>query len=570
MDRALHKGQKNRNMNDYRVLIIDDQSLVHDSLKKNLTNLGFHKIFSATSAAYAVQVCDSVRFDFIFLSFNVSSDKDGFHLYEELKFLGHINTQTTVVFLSADTSQDLVNSIVELEPDDFWAKPLDTKTIISRVEFLMDSRKRLNKLFSFFDKQQFSAAIHTAERNLKMPELEEYYPKIKRLIGNSLFKLHQFEEAESYYRKLLSDHNYSWLHIELCRSLLKLKKDQEAEMMLQDLFLRDDTRFAAYDLIASHCIDNERFDDAYNYIKRATTLAPRNINRNKKLWDLARLNHDRVGQYKATINIYKYAKNSIHDSPHLQLNVVRAAIDLASASNQVEAAILMKNATNMLGQLESSCFDPEIMAPINVIKARMASIDNKKDIAEQCLRDVYDDSEHDLIEDNLDKMKAFHEVGNKERTVKLLSLVKKQIAGDNLTSKVIDKYLEQESIERTEINFTPKELKEMAMVNYKNNRFKPAYLNLSQAFQLAPKNVQIALSLLKVLVKLSAKEAIDSDQDLLINKIKVLQEEVDFGKENKVLFNQYLMSLKRHPDQQTYSDSIEKLNKSSTERRESN
>ncbi|MDG2100192.1 MAG: hypothetical protein P8J70_11005 [Glaciecola sp.] len=307
----MYKGVKIQNMNDYRVLIIDDQSLVHDSLKKNLTNLGFHKIHSATNAHYAVRLCETITFDFIFLSFNV-------------------------------------NSIVELEPDDFWAKPLDTRTIINRVEFLINSRKRLNKLFGFVDKQQFAAAIYTAERNLKMPELEEYFPKIKRIIGTSLFKLHQFDEAKQYYRKLLIQHNYSWLHIELCRSLLKLKKEQEAEVMLSDLFLRDDTRFAAYDLITSYCIDNERFTEAYNYIKRPTLLAPRNINRNKKLWDLARLNHDRLGQYKATISIYKYAKNSIHDSPHLKLNVIRSAIDLASASHKSESGSLLKNVNLLL------------------------------------------------------------------------------------------------------------------------------------------------------------------------------------------------------------------------------
>lgn len=542
-------------MNDYRVLIIDDQSLVHDSLKKTLTNLGFHKIHSATNAHYAVRLCETITFDFIFLSFNVNSDKDGFHLYEELKFCGHINTQTTVIFLSADTSQDLVNSIVELEPDDFWAKPLDTRTIINRVGFLINSRKRLNKLFSFVDKQQFAAAIYTAERNLKVPELEEYFPKIKRIIGTSLFKLHQFDEAERYYRKLLDQHNYSWLHIELCRSLLKLKREQEAEIMLSDLFLRDDTRFAAYDLITSYCIDNERFKEAYNYIKRATLLAPRNINRNKKLWDLARLNHDRLGQYKATITIYKYAKNSIHDSPHLRLNVIRSAIDLASASHQSESASLLKNANLLLKQLEQSNYDNEINNQLIVVKARMASLLQNKSLADNLLTQIYDDSVHDFLEDNLDKMKAFHEVGNRERTSRILSIVKKQIAGDSLSSKVIDKYLEQESIERTEINFTPKELKEMAEVNYKNNRFKPAFMNLSQAFVLAPNNIAIALSLLKVLVKIAVHEAINEEQEDIINKIKELQNESEFSTENTALYNQYLMNLKRHPDQNEYSDS---------------
>ncbi len=550
------KGQTNTSVAEFRVLIIDDQSLVHDALKKNLTNFGFIHIHSATNAHYALQLCEEESFDFIFLSFNVSSDKDGFHLYEELKFCGHINAQTTVIFLSADTSQDLVNSIVELEPDDFWSKPLDSKKIIDRVSYLINARKRLKKLYELVDKQQFAAAIYTAERNLSRQELEDYHPKIKRIIGKSLFKLHQFEEAERYYRNLLQVHDYSWLHIELCRSLLKLKKEQEAEQLLATLFIREDTCFAAYDLIASHCIDEERFEDAYNYIKRASLLAPRNINRNKKLWDLARLNHDRLGQYKATINIYKQAKNSIHDSPHLQLNVIRSAIDLASASSKNEAAVLFKNAHGMFEQMQQYEHDRKIGPQLTIIKARMACLQDDKNGAETLLKHISGDSVHDLIEDNLDKMKAFHEIGNKERTVSLLGIVKKQIAGDNLTSKVIDKYLEQESIERTEINFTPKELKEMAEVNYKHNRFKAAYLNLSQAFLLAPNNLPIALSLLKVLIKLVPTEPLNKEQDKTIAQIVALQDTLTFSADNTLLLNQYLMGLKRHPDQIEHADQV--------------
>ena len=261
-----------------------------------------------------------------------------------------------------------------------------------------------------------------------------------------------------------------------------------------------------------------------------------------------------MGQYKATISIYKYAKNSIHDSPHLRLNVIRSAIDLASASHQSESASLLKNANLLLKQLEQSNYDNEINNQLIVVKARMASLVQNKSLADNLLTQIDDDSVHDLLEDNLDKMKAFHEVGNRERTSRILSIVKKQIAGDSLSSKVIDKYLEQESIERTEINFTPKKLKEMAEVNYKNNRFKPAFMNLSQAFVLAPNNIAIALSLLKVLVKITVHEAINEEQEGIINKIKELQNESELSTENTTLYNQYLMNLKRHPDQNEYSD----------------
>ena len=85
------------------------------------------------------------QFDFVLLSFNVSHDKDGFHLFEELKHLNHINDTTTVVFLSAETSPELVNCIVELQPDDFWVKPLQRNKIESRLDYLIQVRLKLHK-----------------------------------------------------------------------------------------------------------------------------------------------------------------------------------------------------------------------------------------------------------------------------------------------------------------------------------------------------------------------------------------------------------------------------------------
>ncbi len=116
------------------------------------------------------------------------------------------------------------------------------------------------------------------------------------------------------------------------------------------------------------------------------------------------------------------------------------------------------------------------------------------------------------MEDNLDKMKAFHELGMKEQSLSILDQLRKQIAGDTFSSQVVDEYLKQESIERKEINFTTKELKAMAAVNYKENRLLPAYNNLAQAFTLSPQNKQIALSLLKVLVPLNKKEPLSQEQ----------------------------------------------------------
>jgi hypothetical protein len=50
----------------------------------------------------------------VLIAFNVKNDKDGFNLLEEMKFKWFITKTTCDVFLSADNSQGLVHSVVEL------------------------------------------------------------------------------------------------------------------------------------------------------------------------------------------------------------------------------------------------------------------------------------------------------------------------------------------------------------------------------------------------------------------------------------------------------------------------
>jgi len=114
------------------VLIIDDNLLVHNTLKESLYALGIKEIRCAENAYYGLRLCDEMHFHVVICAFNVKSDKDGFHLLEELKFKGHVTKTTVLIFLSSETDESLVNSIIELQPDDFWTKPLAINKVQTR------------------------------------------------------------------------------------------------------------------------------------------------------------------------------------------------------------------------------------------------------------------------------------------------------------------------------------------------------------------------------------------------------------------------------------------------------
>ncbi|KXI27096.1 response regulator [Paraglaciecola hydrolytica] len=500
-------------LQEFNVLIIDEQSFAHDVIKSALKDLGVDNVKSAQNAFYALSLCETISFDMVLIAFDVKSDKDGFNLLEEMKFKGFITKTTIVIFLSSNTSADLVNCVVELQPNDFWVKPLDKSKVEKRIRHILDFEQKLHKLHYCFDQEKYNTAIYLAQRHLADQSLKNYHPQINRLMGKSLFLMHEYTEAETFYRYLSEMYKFAWVYVELARTLFSLQKNTEAMTLIDTLLKRDDARFSAFDLLAEHYIANENFAKAYEIIKQACELAPRNIERNKKCWNLARLNHDRMGQYTATRNMAKYAKNSIHDSPELTLNIIRAGLDLATALTGQDAQTMVSKIEKDIVALESN--KPQMQAfnsQINIIRARLCNLKQDKKGAENLMKDKLKDQTNGSFEDNLDKMKVYHELGEREQSIALLEQMNIDKLGHSFTAKVLSQYLEQETVERKEIQFSPKELIEMASAHYKGRRYTPAYELLSQALTLSPKNAHIMLSIVKVLVFIAELEGLDEEQ----------------------------------------------------------
>lgn len=515
-----------KSIDELKVLVVDNQALIHDLVKSALLEMGVKQVSSAQNAYHAVRLCQNDAFDVVLLAFNVSNDKDGFHLFEELKHNQHISDKTSVVFLSAETNMELVNCIIELQPDDFWVKPLDRKRIQQRFQYLTNIRRKLNKLMYSMDSRDYAAAIYHAERGLKDPSVSEYHPRLKRIIGDCLMLLRDFATAERYFTRLKEEYDHAWVHIGLAKALLKQDKIEEAELLIEELLTRNDTKFLTYDLLAQYYIGKEQFDIAYDQVKAASKLAPRNIERNKKLWDLARLNRDKYGQLYAVQNMAKFAKNSIHDSPELNLNVVRTMVDLASTVSGPENEKLQRQIIKELEQLDRSdkTIEQSLSNKLLVVKVRLESLKNNKREAEKILNEQLQGDVVMNLEDNLDLMKAYHELGMKEDCLNILDTLRTQLAGDSLASQVVDEYLKREEIERREIKFTTKELKDMAAVNYRENRIEPAFNNLCQAMTLSPHDKSIALSLLKVLAQLNKSETLtDTQYNVALNASDLLK-----------------------------------------------
>lgn len=531
--------------NKLNVLIIDDQILVQNVIKSALFDLGIENVKCAENAYYALRLCEQTSFHVVICAFNVQSDKDGFHLLEELKFKRYVSKCTVLIFLSAETSEDLVNSIVELQPDDFWVKPLNAKHVKTRLPLTLEVKRTLFNVYQAIDRQDFSKAIYFAERHLLNAGLAKYHMQMKRLKGECLLHLREYGDASQYYENLLQVHKVSWVHLGYIKSLLQQDKLDEIKTLLVQLTDKADTRFATYDMLAHYYVGKHDYEQAYKEIKKATRLAPRNIERNKRLLDLARLNHDHAGQYQATIAMAKHAKNSIHDSPLLRLNVVRSAIDYATTLEKADAIKVLGQAELILAELEKQLsLAAQLKDQLLVVRARLHTAREERPKAESIIDNHMTLRPGTSVDDNLDKVKALHELGRREDAVSLLDAIKRQISGTGLTNQVVSKYIEQEAAERSAVHFTPQQLNRMAVEFFKRNKFHAALNSLEQAFSLTPKNMSVALNILKVLVAIQQQETLDGGHIVLAKSLlqQLSHEQLDSEQQDKFVEYQQLLS----------------------------
>jgi DNA-binding response OmpR family regulator len=509
-----------KTFNKTKVLIIDDQPLAQSYMKQSLESIGFRDLICAEQAQTALRLCQSSKFDLILCSFNLGRDKDGYHLYEELKNKKLVKRTTGFIFISAETSPALVHSVIELQPDDFLAKPFSQKELSTRIEKLLNRKTTLAQIYDFIDVENYSKALKVIKVQLASTKVYNYTPILLRLKGELLLKLNQFADAKEFFKSVLGIQKFTWAKIGLVESLIANSEFKFAQNLLESMLERPETRLVSYDLLSKLELQLKNYDSAQNYLVGATQMAPRNINRQHQLVNVARLNHDYENNYTANRNILKFAKNSIHHHPNIYLNVARAGVDYALTTDQTELVTrLTRQSSECLNELKTQFPDADTQEQLDILHARIHYLKDEREKALALINQL--DNEGDPIrsvDDSLDKAKALHELGFHHKASLLFDKINQHCLQYKVDDKTLLAYISQEKQERNEIKHGPRELNNNAVEQYQRGQFPKAIETFSQAFRVMPKNASIALNLLQSM--LNASKSGESLNSALINKCK--------------------------------------------------
>ena len=485
-----------------KLLIAEDQVLAKSHMHYALEQLGFKNMNYVDRPSHALSALQEHDYDAIICSYNLRSEQGGYFLLEQLNETQSLPLTSAFIFTSADTSADVVHAIVELQPDEFIAKPFSVNELDRRLSRVLSRKKALKNIYSFMDKNDYEKALSEVEFFLLQPEQAEHFPLAMKIKGDLLIFTERYQEAIAFFESIINIQDFGWAKMGIAKCLLALNELDDAEREIIQLALRPDSALQAYDLLAKLQIKQSAYEDALECTSLACNISPQNIPRHQIAINLARITHDYEGQFNSAKKVVRYAKNSIHDKPDIYLTAARAGVDFAMTSEPEHVNSIVKQTNEYLRQLKKAHPKAALNDELTVIDARLHYLKDDTVKAQMLLSDFHTDhAQHHSTEALLDRAKALHEVGMKKESLAILDAISSRQDEENDELNLMATYLKQEKEEKEAITLSPKILNNTAVAQYKRGNLEQSYTTFAQAFRVMPKNPSIALNYLQAIIR---------------------------------------------------------------------
>ncbi|MBE1299092.1 MAG: response regulator [Alteromonadaceae bacterium] len=517
-----------------KVLVVDDPVLAHGYLKFPLEDLGFQDVAYVGKVSQAKEAIHARSYDLIFCSYDIKKDTDGYFFYDEMVANNEISPATAFIFISADTSLELIHSIVELQPDDFLAKPFTIGDLSKRLHKVLTRKRALRKIYRYIEIGNYDKALDTVNEFLTDSSKIQFFPQALKVKGEILYDQEKYREAKEFYIAVLNVQEFAWAQSGLIKALIKLDEDDQAEKMILRLAFKPESQLMAYDMLADLQIKQKDYDTALESSVVAAEVSPRNIRRHKKTVDLSRITNDYKTQFEASKKIVKAAKDSIHDQPEIYLDVARAGIDSAMTTEEDETKVLAQQAESYLKQFEETADKRDVQEQLDVAQARLFQLHDEKDKAKKLLTTLQNDDWSALsTTDLMDRAKAYHEVGLHDQSQRIMEEIERRVRKDSSESELFSEYVSKEKQQRIDIKQTPKELNNSAVRFYQRGDTDSAFKAFHQAFTIMPKNPSIALNLLQTMSRRALESGLEDSAKTVIARCTKIIDSADLDAEQK-------------------------------------
>jgi len=495
-------------MQDYsgkRFLVVDDFSDFRSSVKAMLADMGGKDVDVADRGEDTLQLCRTKRYDIILHDYNLGSGKNGQQVLEELMAGKLISHQCIFVMVTAESSQAMVLSALEHEPDAYLTKPFNRASLAQRLDKLVERKTALKPILQALDKQE-PAAVLAACESLSQED-KRYAPLCLRYQAGALRELGRLDELERLLSGVLAERPLPWAYVAL-GALLHKRGDLERAKALYEQGLQAFPMLPAlYDGLAAVLLAQGESKRAQQALESAIKLSPLAIRRQMQLGKLALDNEDFGSASKAYRQAMEQGRTSRFKSPENYLGLAQALTGQAgdgSLDKRMQSEI-----NQALGELDKSYSDDKGLQ----LRSRLA-------LASSLMKSGEPARAAKLAQEAVAGLAELPQFFAADAALKVASQLRQlgqAQAGDALLKSCVEIYGDDPAVmqgvarqtDNAEILGGGKEAVEFNRQGvrcYQQKQFDEALALFRRALALQPKNISIALNTAQSLLRLGGEQ----------------------------------------------------------------
>ena len=117
-----------------RILIVEDESIIAEDLKRQIINFGYEVIGMVTSGEAALKITKEKKPDLIFMDIVIEGEINGIQAASRI----HKKYRIPIIFLTAWSDDETLNEARESDPYGYLIKPVNERELLATIKMVFN------------------------------------------------------------------------------------------------------------------------------------------------------------------------------------------------------------------------------------------------------------------------------------------------------------------------------------------------------------------------------------------------------------------------------------------------
>lgn len=470
-------------------LIVDDFMEFRHSLKRMIEGMGGHEIDLAASGDEAVESYGKKHQDIVLIDYNLGESSNGLQVLEELRYKEILRHDSIVILITGETSMEMIQSAIDVNPDDCLPKPFTKATLKTRLDRAYEKKQAMKLVFQALNDKDYLKAISCCDYLIS--KKSKYTIACHRIKADCYLRLGQPADAMAIYDVILERREISWAL--LGRARCKIHSSMYVEAIADLDRIIDVQKFSvdAYDQKVEALLAIGDYENAYKVLQATVSISNNSAVRQRKLAQLAIRYHHYETASAALRKAISLSKHSSAKKPEDYLNLAQVLSMIQSGNLGAASRRAPSELSRLLSQMHNEfAHNIQLGLACDIHAAVFLYMSKKTKEASIKIKQA-----HLKLEDLPDEFKPFllDEIKFAHRVCPDL---------DGITALYDDFYANTKAKEQESDLEKASAYNNQGMNKFRDRDYDSAYKAFRSAHQNAPENVNIALNLMQAMTKL--------------------------------------------------------------------